>query len=248
MIKVIFMAKETYSSLKSLNYLLEKGICIEYAVLRKNDINLRKICIENEIQICTEMELIENNKNKEMDCDYLLSYYWKKAYPETLKIAKKGSINFHPGPLPEARGSAYHIAILEDWGYWGVTAHFMDEEYDTGDIIMCKRYSLDKNIVNIELVKSAHMYLFELFREVIDIILEGKELSGEKQSGGKYYNISNIENEKLVRDIDNTEQIDRKIKAFWNPPYRGAQIILNNKLYTIIDDDILSWIGDNIIK
>src|SRR5688572_16330985 len=49
--------------------------------------------------------------------------------------------NFHPAPLPEYKGRdlCYH-AIVNGEKEFGVTLHYMDENFDTGDIIDVVRF------------------------------------------------------------------------------------------------------------
>lgn len=242
------MAKETLSSILSLEYLLKQNIKIEGVVVRSCDIQLVDVCKKNCILIFSEKDIINLYQKGFFHIDYILFFYWKRIPKEILCIANKGCINFHPGPLPEARGSGYHIAILENWGYFGVTAHFMDENFDTGDIIECRHFPIDSQIVNKDLVKLTHEQLAILFEDIMEQILEGKTLKREKQSQGNYYSIRRIEESKLIKDSDREEDISKKIKAFWNPPYNGAQIVIKGKKYTIIDEDILQWISEKIYK
>ena len=54
-------------------------------------------------------------------------------------------LNFHPAPLPDMRGlGGYNVAILEDFEEWGVSAHFVDEEFDTGDLVRVDRFPIDR--------------------------------------------------------------------------------------------------------
>jgi methionyl-tRNA formyltransferase len=244
-LRVIFMAKETESSKKALKYLIESTVEIIRAVIKKNDEVLQSMCKENNIITCTETELLNDFVNGELTADYIFSFYWKKIKKEILDIPEKGSINFHPGPLPEARGSGYHMAILESWGYWGVTAHFMDVEFDTGPIIECRRFKINDAIVNTDLVKIAHERLYLLFKDILDQIEEGRKLESVIQKEGRYFSLADLESKKLILDSDSVEDIDRKIRAFWNPPYSGAQIEIKEKKYTLINESILSWIIGN---
>jgi methionyl-tRNA formyltransferase len=246
MLKVIFMAKETESSKAALKYLVNTDIEIVRAVIRKNDEVMRTICSEYNIATCTESDLLSDYKENKLIVDYILSFYWKKINQEVLNIPVKGSINFHPGPLPEARGSGYHMAILENWGYWGVTAHFMDAEFDTGPIIECRRFEIDKKIINKDLVDMAHKQLYLLFISIIYQIKQGNKLETIAQKDGRYFSLKDLENRKLILDSDSDMMIERKIRAFWNPPHSGAQIKINDKMYTLIDQKILEWIANKI--
>jgi len=231
-----------------LDYLIERGVEIVFAVVRKRDEGLLNRCIENNIRFGTEEELDSLHDRGMIVANYLFSFYWKLAKKKTIDIALQGSINFHPGPLPEARGSGYHMAILKDWGYWGVTAHYMDETFDTGDIILCKRFDISEDILNIDLVKMTHDKLFDLFVEITDDLLEGKDLSAKSQNdeNAKYYSLTDLEAMKNISVDDTTEQINKKIRAFWNPPHSGAQITINGYTYTLINSQVLNWIKNNI--
>ena len=174
MVRIIYMAKETYSSIESLKFLLTLSeIEIVRAVIRKSDECLRGLCKDHNIPMCSEEELLIDYKTGCLRADYIFSYYWKRAKKETLQIPINGAINFHPGPLPEARGSGYHVAILENWGYYGVTAHYMEEEFDTGNIIECRRFPIETGIINKDLVRLTHEKLYLLFHDIVLQIASG---------------------------------------------------------------------------
>ena len=69
---------------------------------------------------------------------------------------------------------------------WGVTAHFMDEEYDHGPIIRKKMFDLEEPpATKDELGSLAHWHLWKLFKETfLDI-----------------YHFSNPENEKFIAEF-----------------------------------------------
>ena len=57
-----------------------------------------------------------------------------------------------------------------------------------------------------------------------------------------------LEESKLIRQNEDTQDISKKIRAFWNPPYSGAQIEIKGKRYTVIDEGILDWIAQHICE
>jgi methionyl-tRNA formyltransferase len=244
------MAKDTLSSVKALTYLRTNKDTVEIvgAVIKSRDGELFRICRENQVRLLTEEELKNMYADHKLEADYIFSFYWKRIGKDILSIPIKGGINFHPGPLPEARGSGYHMAILENWGYFGVTAHFMDEEFDTGPIIECRRFQISDKCVNKDLVRITHENLFLLFRDTVEKILSGNELETAPQQEGNYYSLPDLEECKNIKENESSEDIDRKIRAFWNPPYSGAQIEIKGKKYTIINEEILNWIDQNIKK
>lgn len=246
--RVLFMAREYTASVGALHYMLEKGVDVCFAVIREKDGALMDLCRKNHIPVGDETSFWESEASKK-EIDYLFSFYWKRIRGELLsRFNGKGrAINFHPGPLPEARGSGYHAAILENWGYWGVTAHYMDEEFDTGAIIRCDRFPTPEDIVNCDLVKLAHQNLLNLFKKVLDDLLCGKMLPHQEQGEGRYFSKEEVEEGKYVSSTDTDEMIKRKIRAYWNPPYAGASIVINHRRYTLIDDSILRYISEHTI-
>jgi methionyl-tRNA formyltransferase len=54
--------------------------------------------------------------------------------PELLRIPRLGAINVHPTPLPAYRGPN-PLRVFYDGATIGVTAHRMDDEFDTGPIL-----------------------------------------------------------------------------------------------------------------
>lgn len=248
MVKIIYMAKETFSSIKALEYLCGRKdeIAVLGTIIHSEAFKLQKLCEENGLNVFTEEQLKENYLKGELEADYIFSFYWKKIGKDILGIPKKGSINFHPGPLPEARGSGYHMAILENWGYWGVTVHYMDSKFDEGSIIECRRFQIKESILNQDLVKMSHEHLAVLFEDTVEHILRNGMPEGIKQEEGRYFSLKKLEEGKLIKCGEDTDTIEKKIRAYWNPPYSGAQIEIQGKRYTVIDETILNWIAEKI--
>ena len=108
--------------------------------------------------------------------DLGISYcYPKKITEPLLSVPKKGFVNYHPGPLPRYKGpNEFEDGIKNNEIHWGVTVHFMDEEYDNGPIIKIKNFDLHEGPKSIqELGAISHYFLFQLFKDtVIDIYNE----------------------------------------------------------------------------
>ena len=101
-----------------------------------------------------------------------ISYcYTKKISPPLLYLARKGFVNYHPAPLPEYpfgpnfKENSIERGIKDKIMKWGVTAHFMDEEYDHGPIIRKTMFSLEEPPrTKDELGALAHWHLWKLFK------------------------------------------------------------------------------------
>jgi len=115
---------------------------------------------------------------KEFSCNYIfLSGYMKKIEKNLLKQFNKRIINTHPAILPSIYGgkgmygSFVHEAVVKNKEKKsGVTIHFIDENYDEGEIILIKELELNKD----ETAKTLELRIKEL--EKIAIIEAFKKI------------------------------------------------------------------------
>lgn len=157
--------------------------------------------------------------------DYVISY----LYPKKLKLPflSLPCINFHSAPLPEYRGFApYTFGILDGVKEWGVSAHFMDEHFDTGDIIKVRRFPIDPDAETAySLEQKSQLEMLELFKEIMIAIAQGKELPRIKQPrDGRYNSKADFERLRMIVDSDTPEMVKRKMRAFYYPPHEGAYL------------------------
>lgn len=168
--------------------------------------------------------------------------YWRKIPKALIDRAALGVINFHPAPLPEYKGTGgYNLAILEGLDTWAVTAHYVDEDIDTGEIIEVDRFSIDperETVVTLE-GTSMRRLLEQAFRVVEKVERQGR-LAGRPNEGGRYISRREMEAMKEIRPGDD---IDRKIRAFWFPPYAGATIEVDGRPYTLVNKEILATLS-----
>lgn len=68
------------------------------------------------------------------------------------------ALNLHPSPLPLGRGP-YPLfrAILDGYESWGVTAHTLDDSFDTGDILAQEAFALDASETHETLLAKCQM-------------------------------------------------------------------------------------------
>lgn len=166
--------------------------------------------------------------------------YWRKLRDGFLRSPRLGVINFHPAPLPMYKGTGgYNIAILEGLEKWGVTAHYVDSEIDTGEIIKISEFSID---CENELCTTLEAKSMQAMRALIDDVLDSTIASGERLKsypniGGRY--VSRLEME-AMKKVQPGEDVSRKSRAFWFPPYDGAYIEIDGEKYTLVSSQILN--------
>jgi methionyl-tRNA formyltransferase len=163
-----------------------------------------------------------------------------------LRFPKYGIINFHPAPLPEHKGIAgASYALLHGYKEWGVSAHYMDEGVDTGDIIKVNRFDMSKREGG-AIVLSHVIYekLYELLGEVAAMLESGALPEGRRQDdSGHYYSHRDLERDKRIAGGMESGEIDKRIQALWFPPFHGAYIELQGKKYSLINESVLDELG-----
>lgn len=190
----------------------------------------------------------DSEEIKKLEPDLIISYVYDKYISRDIfDIPAYGCINFHPAPLPEYRGrGGCNFAILDKCKYFGVTAHYVDESYDTGNIIRVLRFDIDYRQETAKSLKRKTMeHLFYLYKSIVlDVIEKRDRLSSVPQAKGmgRYISYKDMmEGMKIDADKDD---IDNKIRAFWYPPYMGAYVEIQGKKYTLVNEEILKKIDD----
>ena len=249
--KVIFLGKNptigNCKGIKALQYLLDNNIEVVRVVAV--DDNIKKYCFHHNLVIKEVSEIYEEINSGELkNIDLVISYGFPKLIKNPLiSIGKIGCINFHPAPLPEWRGmgGVFNIALYEEIKNWGVTCHFIDSTFDTGDIIKINQFPIDPhNNTLFTLIELCQSEVLKLFKEVIDAILEGKEIPRFPQQNGRYISKKYFDEIRNINLDDSIENIDKKISSFWYPPYHGASIKIKEKEYSLVNSEILKKIGD----
>ena len=91
--------------------------------------------------------------------------------------------------------------------------------------------------------------LFELFEETMELFVSGETIITSENTGGLYLTAKQLEEMKVVDpEKDSPEEINRKIRAFFFPPYTGAKLIIKGQEFTLLNNDLLDYIHRLINK
>jgi methionyl-tRNA formyltransferase len=113
----------------------------------------------------------------------------------------------------------------------------VDAEFDTGDLVEVERFPIDaetSTALSVDIDSQEHM--FGLFKRVMRRALAGEELPRVPQGEGRYVSQEDFEALRRVRPGDDLE---RKLRAFWYPPYPGAVIEVDGRELTLVDERLL---------
>jgi methionyl-tRNA formyltransferase len=177
------------------------------------------------------------------DVDLVISFlFWKRIREPVLSLGRSGCLNFHPAPLPDIRGlGGYNVAVLDAMSEWGVSCHFVDADFDTGDLVEVERFPIDPDTataLSVDIDSQEHM--FGLFGRVMRRVLAGEQLARTPQGPGRYVSREEFESLRRVRPGDDVE---RKLRAFWYPPYPGAVIEVDGNDLTLVGDRLLTEVA-----
>lgn len=178
---IIFMGTPDYATI-ILEQLLEENYNIvalftqpDKPVGRKQELtppHIKQFLIENGSSLpiyqpttLKEQSTIDTIKNLEPDM-IIVAAYGQILPKEILDMAP--CINLHASLLPKYRGaSPIQQCLLDDEKFTGVTAMFMEEGLDSGDILGLKYVEIKKNTVVLELFDMLSIAAANLTKEIL---------------------------------------------------------------------------------
>lgn len=242
MLKVLFMGTPDFAR-DSLKAIYEKGHEI-LSVITVPDrpkgrgmkliySEVKEYALENGLEIMQPDKLRGNEeiieKIKEMNPDVICVVAYGRILPkEILDIPKYGCINVHPSLLPKYRGSApIQWAILNGDEKTGVTTMYLDEEMDSGDIILKEEVEIDKDETSGELWDRLSNIGAKLLVETLEQIENG---IAPREKQGKEFTIAPML-EKSQAKIDWENKTAKEIKNLVRGlnPIMGAYTFLEGK-------------------
>lgn len=262
------MGKEKESVIDALKHTIDLGIQVVAIVVSHDDkqnysSKLYDVARSFGIPVCSDIDVYEYLNDVKVlnfslkNIDVVISYLFpKKIKTKLINLSRLGCINFHSAPLPKYRGwGVYNAGILNNEKEWGVSAHFVDENFDTGDLIKVNYFNIEpKKETAFSLERCSQKALFELFDEVMNMIINGETLPKIRQesNAGVNYSKKHTLNYEFIDLNDSSDIIDSKIRAFWYPPF-AAKIILNGKKYSLVNSDIMNditkkYLNSELIK
>ena len=115
-----------------------------------------------------------------IDLIVLAGFLWK--LPENLvKAFPKKIVNIHPALLPKYGGKGFYgehvheAVVAAKEAQSGITVHYVNELYDSGEIILQARVSLDENETPDSLAAKIHQLEQAYFPVAIDYVLRSQK-------------------------------------------------------------------------
>lgn len=162
-------------------------------------------------------------KISEIKPGLIISVHLRKILKkEIFSLAAKGAVNVHPSLLPKYRGlSPQHQAIMHGDNESGVTVHFMEADVDTGDIVLQKKFTIEKSDYILQ-VQAKMLAIYKTIVAESVVLLESSSFKPIKQDLAQLSYFGPLK--KTDRKIDlskTTEETYNLIRAV-SLPYKGA--------------------------
>lgn len=231
-------------ALVCLNKLAAKGINVIGVVPPAKDDPTNKLMVDTASSL--GFDIIEYNsslndkgflqriKNLNADLGVVASFN-KKLPKELLQLTKDGFINLHPSKLPHYRGAnPYSHVIINGEEESAITLHYMDENFDTGDIISQYCFSLDLNETMGTLFYRTNLMCASMLYEALDYYETHEFPRRPQPTDGEYIKAEALTFEKKNIFIDwnkSAEEIERFIRAL--NPYIGALTCYNGTILRV---------------
>jgi len=151
--------------------------------------------------------------------DILISYISPWIVPmEILEKTKKWNINFHPGP-PEYPGiGCFNFAIFDKVKHFGTTAHIMNPQVDTGEIIGVNRFSINNDETVKSLSEKSYSSQLVLYKEILEyIVLHNKLPVCEENWKRKPFKRYELEQLATIDPSMGEDEINERIRATYYP-------------------------------
>lgn len=217
---------------------------IEALFLGVNDVGMRIyewLCDRDSVEVLGLITTKDQLKRvNELEPDILVSVgYNHLVTPDILDVPDMGSINLHPSLLPYGKGKSPNVwSIVEDTPA-GVTLHYMDEDFDTGEIIAQREVSKSFEDNGKDLHRRLERASYELFVENWPSIEAGDAESRPQEPGGEFRSVDDFK-ELCHLDPDETytvKEILDILRALTFPPFDNASVELDGDRY-YVDVDI----------
>lgn len=172
-----------------------------------------------------------------LEPDILVSVGYDHHVPaDILEIPPDGCVNMHPSYLPFNRGKSPNVWSIVEGTPAGVTIHYMDEEFDTGDMIAQRTVETDFSDSGKDLHRRLESTQFDLFTDVWPDIESGTvDVTPQSDEEGTFHTTQDfLDLCKLDPDETTTvRELLNRLRALTFPPFDNAQIEVNGETYYV---------------
>lgn len=150
-------------------------------------------------------------------------------------LARKGIkiINFHQSLLPDYAGRhPLNWAIVKGEKATGITFHYLNREFDSGDIIFQERINIGQIDDIISLYNKSILVAKRRLRMVLKLVKDPLfRASKQDLRRYRYFPPRTFRDGRILR-ADSKADVCNKVRAL-KPPYPGAYVYFNNRVFRV---------------
>lgn len=151
------------------------------AISRADGVGLRRtkrLVGSTRVFMKPKLDRVFLDRVREAKPDLVVSWYWTNLIPmELVRIAPLGGFGVHPSLLPRHRGpDPTTWAILAGDEETGVSAHRIEADYDTGDVLLQEKLRIDPTWSAFDLARALDRPSLRVLRRVARAFSRGEEL------------------------------------------------------------------------
>ncbi len=181
-------------------------------------------------------------KKNQIEADFILSVNYLFLLDEELIGYLPMAINVHGSLLPKYRGRTPHVwSIINGETQTGVTAHIIDADCDTGDIVKQFVVPIENDDTGASILNKYEKIYPELLLSVIEEVQSGQLQGIEQDNSRATYFGKRTPDDGLIDWSWHKERIRNWVRA-QSYPYPGAFSLLNGEK-VIIDEVQYSDVG-----
>ena len=192
----------------------------------KNHMVLEETATKLNIEFVKDDNVNSENIRKRIEKvkpDLIITAHLRKILSkEIFSLAAKGAINVHPSLLPKYRGlSPQHQAILHGDDESGVTVHYIDEDVDTGEIIIQKKFRVAKD----DYILQVQTKMLAIYKEIVVEalrLLESASFKPIKQDLTQISYFGPLKRSDREIDLSKSRQEVYNLVRAVSLPYKGA--------------------------
>lgn len=157
-----------------------------------------------------------------------------------LDIPRFGVVNFHPSLLPKFRGPCpSNAALLSGEKTTGVTAHYVTEGIDEGNILMQKLVTINEDEIDSQLRKKLAALSGDMIPDVIKLFSTEKKPFGKVQKHSQAsFAPKPTKEEGYLETACDIDSVLRKMRAF--NPIPGTSMLVNGERIAVCRYERLS--------
>jgi len=175
---------------------------------------------------------IDLTLSDELEPDLIVNVSFHQIYKKDI-LDRVRIVNLHGSLLPKYRGrSVLNWAIINGEGEVGVTAHWVNEQIDTGDIICQDRVRVDLNDTALDVYRKSLPLYPKLCLEAVELIEKGETRATKQDESAKRYWPQRTPKDSELESLNMPlKSLHDFIRALCDP-YPNVFIRLDNKRIT----------------